>query len=244
MLKIQDLVKQFGGLKAINKISLTVKEGDFIGLIGPNGSGKTTLFNVISGHLKSNSGNMSFRDQDITGLSSDKVCHLGIARTFQIPRPFKSMTVVENVMESIFFGSKNIIRSSSTEQIRQEAIKCLNFVGLDVDDVTMPSELTGAGLRNLELARALSTKPELLLVDEYMSGLNREEILKACLTLKQIHEEMGITMIWVEHVMGALMKIVKKVVVLQHGEVIAEGEPLDISKNEKVIEAYFGEKEA
>jgi branched-chain amino acid transport system ATP-binding protein len=243
MLEIHEIVKNFGGLKALNKVSLRVNEGDFIGLIGPNGSGKTTLFNVISGYLKSSSGRILFKGRDVSNDSSDKICRSGIARTFQIPRPFKSMTVVENVMVSALFGSDNPVTPSSQET-KREALERLHFVGLKVDDSTTPSELTGADLRNLELARALATKPALLLIDEYMSGLNPEEILRAALVLRRIHEEMGITIIWVEHVMGALMKNVKRVVVLQHGELIAEGNPLEISRNEKVIEAYFGEKQA
>jgi branched-chain amino acid transport system ATP-binding protein len=243
MLEIHEIVKNFGGLKALNKVSLRVSEGDFIGLIGPNGSGKTTLFNVISGYLKNASGRISFKGQDISNSSSDKICRLGIARTFQIPRPFKSMTVVENVMVSALFGSDHPMTLSSQET-KREALERLHFVGLKMDDSTMPSELTGADLRNLELARALATNPTLLLIDEYMSGLNPEEVLRASLILRRIHEEMGITIMWVEHVMGALMKNVKRVIVLQHGELIAEGDPLEISRNDKVIEAYFGKKEA
>lgn len=243
MLEIHEIVKNFGGLRALDRVSLKVNEGDFIGLIGPNGSGKTTLFNVISGYLKNTSGRISFKGQDISNFSSDKICRLGIARTFQIPRPFKSMTVVENVAVSALFSCGHS-RMLSNEETKQEALKRLHFVGLEVDDSTMPSELTGADLRNLELARALATKPTLLLVDEYMSGLNPEEILRASLTLRRIHETMGVTIIWVEHVMGALMKNVKRVIVLEHGELIAEGDPLEISRNEKVIEAYFGEKQA
>jgi len=240
MLEIQQISKNFGGLKALNRISLAVKEGDFVGLIGPNGSGKTTLFNVISGHLKSSSGRIVFDDRDITSLGSDKICRLGISRTFQIPRPFKSMSVVDNVVISGLFGKGD--KYVSEAEASRDATECLDFVGLKVDDYTKPSELTGAGLRKLELARALATKPRLLLIDEFMSGLNRDEILNASLILERIHEEMGMTIIWVEHVMAALMKIVKKVVVLQYGEMIAEGEPLEISKDEKVIEAYFGER--
>lgn len=243
MLELKEVIKNFGGHRAINRVSLKVNEGDFIGLIGPNGSGKTTLFNLISGNLKCTAGRILFQGRDITNLSADRVCHLGIARTFQIPRPFKTMSVMENVMVAALFGRGHASRSD--EELRQEAIEYISSVGIEGDaEHTTPVELTAANLRRLEIARALATKPRLLLVDECMSGLNPEEIIKASLTLKKIHEEKGITIIWVEHVMSAIMNRVQRIVVLDYGEVIAEGQPSMVARDERVIKAYIGEKRA
>lgn len=238
MLEIDKVSKYFGGLGALKEVSLRVKEGDFIGLIGPNGSGKTTLFNVLTGVLKPTSGRITFMGHDITGLTPDRICHSGIARTFQIPIPFKTLSVVENVMAGVLFGGS--YAAYSDQEAKQEALRCMDFVGLKVDERTMPGELGVAGLRRLELARALATRPKFLLLDEVISGLNQEETEEACSILKGIKDEMGITIIWVEHIMGVLMNLVEEVFVLNFGELIAQGTPLEVSKDERVIEAYLG----
>jgi len=225
----------------LKKVNLKVEEGEFRGLIGPNGSGKTTIFNVVSGVYRASAGQIKFLGQDITEFTPDKICHAGITRSFQIPRPFKEMTVVENVMLGALFGKGGDV--PIREDPRSEALRWLDFVGLKVDENTMPGELTAGNLRRLELARALATHPQLLLADEIMSGLNQEEILQASLVLKKTREEMKITIIWVEHIMSALMNLVDQVTVLDYGEIIAEGTPEDISINSKVIEAYLGEEE-
>jgi branched-chain amino acid transport system ATP-binding protein len=243
MLNLDGIGKFFGGLAALSDISLKVEEGEFLGLIGPNGSGKTTLFNVISGVLKPSSGRISFVGEDITGLYPDKICHLGIARTFQIPRPLKGLSVVENVLLGVLFGNSGQSTHYSEETARQDAIKYIDFVGLKAGELTMPDELTAAGLRRLELARALATKPRLLLADEVISGLNQEEILEASSVLNRIRDEMGVTIIWVEHIMGTLMSLVERVVVLDYGRIIAEGKPSEVSKDKRVIGAYLGEEE-
>ena len=237
MLEVHSVSKYFGGLAALKEVDLRVNEGEFVGLIGPNGSGKTTLFNVLTGVLKPTSGKITFLGHDITGLTPDRICHLGIARTFQIPRPFKTMSVVENVMAGVLFGSGQAVRSVDAGQ---EALRCLDDTGAKVDETTMPVELGVVGLRRLELARAWATRPRLLLMDEFMSGLNVEEISEAASMLKRIRDKVGLTIVWVEHIMGPLMNLVERVVVLDYGEVIADGDPLTVSKNERVIEAYLG----
>ncbi len=241
MLEIIQVDKFFGHFQALKGINLQVVEGEFRGLIGPNGSGKTTIFNVISGVFPATSGQVKFLGKDITYLTPDQICQAGITRSFQIPRPFKEMTVIENVMVGVFFGKGQ--KKTTNARAKEQAQKWLDFVGLKVDEQTMPGELTAGNLRRLELARALATNPRLLLADEVMSGLNQEEIEQASQVLKKIHKEMGITIIWVEHIMNALMNLVERVTVLDYGQIIAEGTPEEVSRNPIVIEAYLGEEE-
>lgn len=240
MLETINVTKNFGGFTALKEVSIKLEEGELRGLIGPNGSGKTTLFNVISGVWKPDKGVIKFQGDDISSFPPDKICHLGIARTFQIPRPFRNMTAVENVMLGVIFGER--IKGKDIRDPYGEAHNYLKLVGLNIKDRTTPNELTAAGLKRLELARAIATKPKLLLADEFLSGLNREEIDQSSNILRKIRDEMGITIIWIEHIMSALMNLVDRVTVLNYGEKIAEGTPQAVAANIDVIEAYLGKE--
>ncbi len=241
MIEAISVSRSFGRFQALSRVHVSVKEGEFRGLIGPNGSGKTTFFNVLSGVYPATSGRVMLRGEDITLWTPDRICHAGLARTFQIPRPFREMTILENVMVGVLFGEE--ARGISEQGARDAASKWLEFVGLRVDDAAFPGKLTAGNLRRLEMARALATRPRLFLADEIMSGLNQEEILETSAVLRRIHTELGITIIWVEHIMGALMNLVERVTVLDYGEVIAEGTPEEIARDERVIEAYLGKEE-
>ena len=238
LLEVENLTKRFGGLTAVNNVSFQVDEGEIVGLIGPNGAGKTTLFNVITGFLKSDSGTVKFRGEDITRLEPHKIVNKGIARTFQVVRPFHHLPVIANVMVSLESprGSTRIEWVKTTER---KALDLLEDVGLS-DMMLEPAEVLSHGdLKRLEIARALGTEPDLLLLDEPFAGLNPIETDLLTKSLRTIHLD-GHTMVIVEHKLYALMKLAKRVIVLHQGEKIAEGTPEEIAKNEKVIEVYIG----
>jgi len=235
LLEIQNISKIFGGLTAINNLSCTVDPGDIVGLIGPNGAGKTTIFNCISGFFKHESGSIIFNNDNITGVRPDLICHKGVARTFQNVKSFGEMTLFDNVMVGSFSAAKNKAESKDI------AINSLEFVGLIDRADDLAKDLTIGNRKKLEVARAIATNPKLLLLDEVMAGLNSTELQQMLLLLRELNAR-GIAILLIEHIMAAVMNISKKVIVIHHGEKIAEGLPSEVSTNKLVIEAYFGEE--
>ena len=237
MLTVSALTKVFGGFTAVNRVSFEVKEGEILGLIGPNGSGKSTTFNLIAGALAPTAGSIRFLGQDIGGWPPYRVAHAGIGRTFQIPRPFRRLSIIENVALAACYGQSD---RPTREHALAQAREILDLVRLRADSASRVESLGAAGLKKLELARALATRPKLLLADESLGGLDEQEMDQAADLLAEIRKQRGITIVWVEHIMGALMRVVDRCVVLDHGEVIAEGRPESVAHDPRVIEVYLG----
>ncbi|MEM2305282.1 MAG: ABC transporter ATP-binding protein, partial [Candidatus Methanomethylicia archaeon] len=238
MLEGVNISKFFGGLAALKNVSFSLNKREIVGLIGPNGAGKTTLFNIITGFIPPSSGTILFKGKKLNGLKPHKICRSGIARTYQIVKPFSNLTVLENVTVGIVSREKNRV---SFSKARSEALEILKLVGLENKESVLAKNLTLMDKKMLEFARALATKPEVLLLDEVCAGLNPTEIYRAIQLIKSLREH-GITIFWIEHIMRAIMTVADRIIVLHHGEKIAEGPPKEIANDSRVIDAYLGEK--
>jgi branched-chain amino acid transport system ATP-binding protein len=235
ILEIDQLTKDFGGLRAVDRLDITIEDGMIFGLIGPNGAGKSTAFNCIAGLYTATSGRVLYKEDDITSLKPYDVCRRGIARTFQLVKPFPTKSVLKNVTVGSFLWSKNI------SEAEEKALEVLEFVNLiDKKDV-LGKSLTVADRKRLELARALATNPDLLLLDEVMAGLRPAEVDEVITIIRKINER-GITVFLIEHIMQAIMSLSDFIVVIHYGKKIAEGKPEEIASNEQVIKAYLGEE--
>jgi branched-chain amino acid transport system ATP-binding protein len=241
LLRVAGLTKRFGGFTAVDQVSFSVAEGEILGLLGPNGSGKSTTFNCIAGALRPTAGSVLFDGQEIAGRSADEVCRRGIGRTFQIPRPFRRLTLLENAVLAAHYGAGGAITRAEAEARARDALR---LAQLPDDPHATAAGLGAAGLKKLELARALATGPRLLLADESLGGLDAAEMRAAADMLRRIRDERGITIVWVEHIMGVLLSVVDRVVVLDHGAVIFEGTPQAAQEDPKVAEVYLGPPEA
>jgi branched-chain amino acid transport system ATP-binding protein len=235
ILALHGVTKRFGGLTAVSDVSLAVPAGELLGVIGPNGAGKTTLFNVISGYYRPDRGRVVFAGHDVVGLAPHAICRLGLTRTFQLVKPFGNLSVTDNVM----IGA--LTRIPSIRAARVEARRVVETCGLtphaDARARTLP-----IGLRKrLEVARALATRPRLLLLDEVMAGLNPTELAAMIQLIQRLHGD-GLTLIVIEHIMAAMMRLARRIVVLHHGETIAEGPPAAIAQDRRVVDAYLGEE--
>jgi len=243
ILRTEDLCKYFGGIKALDHVNIHVRKGEILGIIGPNGAGKTTLFNVVSGFYKPTKGAVFFMGRRISGLHPAKIARIGIGRTFQITRPFKNLTVLQNVMAACgrdaYFGL-SFFKKYRTPEVVEEAMSIIEDVGL-ADYADQPAKVLPIGhMRRLEIARALALRPKLLLLDEPTAGMSAKEIEEISELVRRLRDEKGITIMLVEHNMRVAMGLSDRMYVLNYGKVIAEGTPEEVRENPLVIEAYLG----
>jgi len=235
LLKVENVTKSFGGLMALRGVSFEVQEGEILGLIGPNGAGKTTLFNVISGFYRPDQGQVIFDGQIISRLKPYDICRRGLVRTFQVVKPFGNLTVLQNVMVGSF------LHTARPAEAEERALDVLNFVGLYHARDKVAKSLTISDRKRLEVARALAACPRMLLLDEVMAGLNPAELGEFLRLIGRIRES-GVTLLVIEHIMAAIMTISERIIVLHHGEKIAEGPPQEVARDKRVIDAYLGEE--
>ncbi len=237
LLQSQGLTRHFGGLPALDDVHFAIRPGEILGLIGPNGAGKSTLLNLLCGITRPTRGRMLLHGRDVTGLKPHQMVRHGVARVLQTPRSFRSLTLLENVTLGAQFGGRDPAAAAAD---RHDPEFCLELVGLLPKKDDMLDRLTLQEMRQLELARALATRPRLLLLDEAMSGLNPSEMARAMGLIRRIRDELDVAVIWVEHVMKAVMEVVDSLVVLNFGKVIATGTPNEVARDQAVIDAYLG----
>lgn len=235
LLELSGVTKRFGGLTAVNNVTFSVEAGEIFGLIGPNGAGKSTLLNCLAGATRPNGGTIHLDGTDTTGFTADKMCRLGVGRTFQIPRPFPGMTVLENVVVSATFGDPAIHHG----EVNARALEMLEYVEFPRPVATIASHLNASQLKRLDLARALASKPKLLLLDEFAAGLTPSELGDIATLLRRIRAD-GTTIVMVEHVMRLILDLCGRLSVLQYGELIAHGDAATVAQDERVREAYLG----
>jgi len=239
LLEVKTISKHFGGVQAINRVSFLVRPGEILGMIGPNGAGKTTMFNLITGAVPPDEGAIAFQGEDITGLKPHKACKKGISRTYQIARPFGKMTCMENVCVALMENRPDLKGAVR----RRDAEELLAMTGLAGKEELLAASLNLIDKKRLELARALGADPKLILLDEVLGGLNSMEMETALTLIKSIRDRYDITVVWIEHIMGAIMAVCDRVIVLDGGTLISEGSPEEVCRDPLVIRAYLGEQQ-
>jgi branched-chain amino acid transport system ATP-binding protein len=238
LLEVSQLTKSFGGLVAVDRLSFSIRAGETVGFIGPNGAGKSTVVNLLTGYLKADSGVITMEGKDISRTKPHERAHLGLARTYQIPRPFPELTALMSVITAVLCGKARL--NQSFEDAAVEATQYLEFVGLFSKRNILARDLTFYEMRMLELARALATTPKLVFIDEVMAGLNPGEASRAVNMVVRAKEHFGLTIFWIEHVMAIIMDAAERIIAINYGQLIADGTPDEVINNETVVEAYLG----